>query len=133
MYVCLCRGSHVLVSQCVSSLCVSIRLRVYECVCVCVCVLVCWCVRDGGDEQVDRELDHDDRDHGVRELDALRLQDGYLLCVMDCFVVVVGLAIARWAGFCGPVPDELMIGDSAIPLPESRSSGRDSGTCHDGG
>ena len=46
--------------------------------------------------------DHDDqvdRDHGVRELDALRLQDGYLLCVMDCFIVVVGLAIARWAGF----------------------------------
>ena len=57
------------------------------------------CVCDGDGEQVDRELDHDDRDHGVRELDALRLQDGYLLCVMDCFVVVVGLAIARWAGF----------------------------------
>ena len=37
---------------------------------------------------MDRELDHDNRDHGVRELDALRLQDGYLLCVMDCFVVV---------------------------------------------
>ena len=87
-----------------------------------VCLCLCLCVGDG--EQVDRELDHDDRDHGVRELDALRLQDGYLLCVMDCFVVVVGLAIARWAGFCGPVPDELMIGDSAIPLPESRSSGR---------
>lgn len=48
---------------------------------------------------MDRELDHDNRDHGVRELDALCLQDGYLLCVMDCFVVVVGLAIARWAGF----------------------------------
>ena len=96
-----------------------------------VCLCLCLCVGDG--EQVDRELDHDNRDHGVRELDALRLQDGYLLCVMDCFVVVVGLAIARWAGFCGPVPDELMIGDSAIPLPESRSSGRDSGTCHDGG
>ena len=31
---------------------------------------------------MDRELDHDDRDHGVRELDALRLQDGYLLCVL---------------------------------------------------
>ena len=63
-------------------------------------MVVWWC--DG--EQVDRELDHDDqvdRDHGVRELDALRLQDGYLLCVMDCFVVVVGLATARWAGFCG--------------------------------
>lgn len=45
---------------------------------------------------MDRELDHDD---GVRELDALGLEDGYLLCVMDCFVVVVGLAIARWAGF----------------------------------
>ena len=43
-------------------------------------------MRDGDGEQVDRELDHDDRDHGVRELDALRLQDGYLLCVMDCFV-----------------------------------------------
>ena len=56
-----------------------------------VCVCLCLCVGDG--EQVDRELDHDDqvdRDHGVRELDALRLQDGYLLCVMDCFVVVVG-------------------------------------------
>jgi len=101
--------------------------------CVYLCVYACVCVCDGDGEQVDRELDHDDRDHGVRELDALRLQDGYLLCVMDCFVVVVGLAIARWAGFCGPVPDELMIGDSAIPLPESRSSGRDSGTCHDGG
>ena len=47
---------------------------------------------------MDRELDHDDqvdRDHGVRELDALRLQDGYLLCVMDCFVVVVGFAWCR--------------------------------------
>ena len=65
-------------------------------VCVCVMVMVSrWIVNwiDCGD--------HDDRDHGVRELDALRLQDGYLLCVMDCFVVVVGLAIARWAGFCG--------------------------------
>ena len=61
--------------------------------------VVSMCVRDGDGEQVDRELDHDNRDHGVRELDALRLQDGYLLCVMDCFVVVVGLAIARWAGF----------------------------------
>ena len=50
-----------------------------------VCLCLCLCVGDG--EQVDRELDHDD---GVRELDALRLQDGYLLCVMDCFVVVVG-------------------------------------------
>ena len=29
---------------------------------------------------MDRELDRDHRDHGVRELDALRLQDGYLLC-----------------------------------------------------
>ena len=44
---------------------------------------------------MDRELDRDDRDHGVRELDALRLQDGYLLCVMDCFVVVVGLCVCR--------------------------------------
>ena len=48
--------------------------------------VVSMCVRDGDGGQVDRELDHDDRDHGVRELDALRLQDGYLLCVMDCFV-----------------------------------------------
>ncbi len=68
-----------------------------------VSVSVCWCVCVGGDdEQVDRELDHDDqvdRDHGVRELDALGLHDRYLLRVMDCFVVVVGLAIARWAGF----------------------------------
>ena len=62
-----------------------------------VCLCLCLCLGDG--EQVDRELDRDHRDHGVRELDALRLQDGYLLCVMDCFVVVVGLAIARWAGF----------------------------------
>ena len=41
---------------------------------------------------MDRELDHDDRDHGVRELDALRLQDGYLLCVgyacVSCWVCV---------------------------------------------
>ena len=44
-------------------------------VCVCVMVMVSrWIVNwiDCGD--------HDDRDHGVRELDALRLQDGYLLC-----------------------------------------------------
>ena len=52
------------------------------------------CVRDGDGEQVDRELDHDDRDHGVRELDALRLQDGYLLCVMDCLTRVSGMRVS---------------------------------------
>ena len=90
---------------------------------------------DGVQGSGDQERDHDDRDDGDRERDAgVRcLGDGYLLDVMDCFVVVVGLANTPWAGFCGPVPDELMIGDSAIPLPESRSSGRDSGTCHDMG
>ena len=76
-------------------------------VCLCVCVSVCDGGDDGHDEQVDRELDHDDqvdRDDGVRELDALGLHDRYLLRVMDCFVVVVGLAIARWAGFLrGPL------------------------------
>ena len=56
------------VGQSVSNQGVSIRLQVYGYACVCVC--------DGDGEQVDRELDHDD---GVRELDALRLQDGYLV------------------------------------------------------
>ena len=82
----------------------------YACVGVVVIVCrVCWC--DG--EQVDRELFHDVR-VGDRERDAgVRcLVDGYLLCVMDCFVVVVGLANTPWAGFCGPVPDDPMIGDS---------------------
>ena len=72
-WVCVCVVCRV--SQSVSSQGVSIRLRVYGYARVCVC--------DGDGEQVDRELDHDDqvdRDHGVRELDALRLQDGYLLC-----------------------------------------------------
>ena len=84
------------VGQSVSNQGVSIRLRVYGYACVCVC--------DGDGEQVDRELDReldrDHRDHGVRELDALRLQDGYLLCVMDCFVVVVGLRVYGYACVC---------------------------------
>ena len=66
-------------------------------------VCLCLCVGDG--EQVDRELDHDDRDDGVRELDALRLQDGYLLCVMDCFVVVVGYACVGYACVCRSVSE----------------------------
>ena len=102
------------VVACVGYACVG-----YACVCWCLCVGLCvcrvcrvgqsvssqgvssqvvsMCVRDGDGEQVDRELDHDDqvdRDHGVRELDALRLQDGYLLCVMDCFVVMSGMRVS---------------------------------------